>query len=265
MGIFDTIFGDSDTSDAQAALERNRALYNDVDLPQYREYVPELYDNESADYKLLSEDPVLKSKQLEQAAQFSDLANEGLSDADEAGFREARSVGDQLAQAREGAAINDAQVRGVGGSGLEFAMREAANQGGANRAAADANAQASARAAQRAQYLQAYANQTGQMRDQDAKTNSMNTNIINEFNKNNTSARNATNASNVDARNNAFQYNEGLKDKTYGNQMRRADSMAGINNQVAQTQLAGQAADAERDRGLVGAGATILGGYLSRK
>lgn len=265
MGILDTLFGDSDTSDAQAALERNRTLYNDVELPDYKEYTPELYDNESADYKLLSEDPVLKSKQMEAAAQFGDLANEGLSDADMAGFSEARGVGDQLAKSREDAAINDAQVRGVGGSGLEFALREAGNQAGASRALESANSQATARAGQRADYLKAYAGQMGQMRDQDARTNQANTNAINQFNLANTQQRNATNASNVDSRNQAFQYNEGIKDKNFGNQMKRADSMAGINNQQSQVQLAGQAADAERDRAILGAGGSILGGYLAKK
>jgi len=264
-GVASTLFGDNDTSDAQALLERNRQLYGDIALPEYDEYSPELYDNESANYQLLSEDPVLKSKQLEAAAQFGDLANEGLSDADEAAFAAARSEGDQMAKARTDAALNDAQVRGVGGSGLEFALREAGNQAGAQRAAAGAGQQATARANQRGQYLQAMASQLGQTRDQDARVGMANNNTINQFNQANTQQRNATNAANVDARNQAFQYNQGTKDKNFNNQMRKADSQAGINNQQGQYMLADSAADAEGGRALLGAGASVAGAYLGRK
>jgi hypothetical protein len=73
----------------------------------------------------------------------------------------------------------------------------------------------------------------------------------------NTQNRNRTNAANVDAKNDAFKYNEGLKDKTYNNQMKRADSMAGLNNRNAEIGMAESAQEQQRKRamgGLVGAG-----------
>jgi hypothetical protein len=254
-GASDLIFGGSNTRAAEEALERNRALYEGIDLPEYRELVPELYDNESANYQLLSEDPVLKSKQLEALAKFQDLASDGLSDVDRAGFAEARSMGDQMAKAKTGAALQDAQVRGVGGSGLEFAMRESGNQEAAQRAQQAALQQQAAAAQQRQQYMQAYANQLGATRDQDYRANAANTNVINDFNKMNTQGRNQVNAANVDQRNNAFQYNEGNKDKKFNNQMRRADGLAGVNTAQSQVGLANAAADAENRRALLGVAA----------
>lgn len=253
------LFGGSDSGfdEARAALEQNRALYGQIELPEYAEFIPELYTTESATADLVEEDPALRSMQLESLAKFSDLSEQGLSELDEAGFAKARAMGDQIARSKTDAALADAQVRGVAGGGQEFAAREQASQAAAQRAQEAALAEQTARAQQRQQYLQALAQQQSSMRDQDYKANAANTDVINRFNMQNTQNRNATRADNVDQRNSAFKYNEGLKDKRYQNELGRADRIAGINNRGAEIS---SAEDEQRRRrgagmmGLIGAG-----------
>lgn len=230
-----SIFGNSNGGfdDAILANERNRKMYEDLELPQYSEYIPQLMDNESANYQLTSDDPVMKSKQLEALARMQGLSESGLGGVDDAAFARARMQGDQMAKAKTDAAINDAQVRGVGGGGQEFAMREQAAQGGAQRAQEAGLARAEAAANQRAQYLNAYANQASGARDQDYRTNSNNSDIINRFNMANTQGRNQANAANTALKNQAFQYNENTKDKKYNNQVGKTDRIAGFNDQAA--------------------------------
>ncbi len=249
------LFGGSDNSNEAMLqqLAKNRGLYQQIDLPKYQQFTPQLYDNESATAKLTSDDPVMKSKQLEALAQMQGLSQTGLSDADKAAFEAAKGVGNQLAQGREGAAIQDAQARGVGGGGTEFAMREAANQAGAQRAQEAALAQAAQASNNRNSYLQAYAGQLGQTRQQDYNTNAANTNVLNQFNMANTQNRNAANNANTGLQNQAFQYNEGLKDKNYQNQLGQADRIAGINNQQGQMTAAQQEAERRRQAGMMGA------------
>lgn len=265
MGIFDGLFGggDSGFDDARKANLRNRALYNSLILPDYKEWVPEQYTNESANYELTKEDPMLRNQQMEILSKLSNLSNNGLSAEDEAGYMKARDVGNQMARAGTQAAIQDAQNRGVAGGGLEFAMREIANQGGAQRAQESALQQAADSARQRAMYTQALGNATSQMRGDDLRANAANTDIINRFNQYNTQARNQTNQANAQLKNDAFQYNQGLKDKRYQNELGRTDRIAGFNNKDAEI----GAAEAEQRRrrgsavgGLVGAGIGALAG-----
>lgn len=256
MGLFG---GDNSNEAMLQELAKNRGLYSQIDLPKYSQYVPEKYDNESATAKLTSDDPVMKSKQLEALAQMQGMSQKGLSDADIAGFQAAKSAGNQLAQGREGAAIQDAQARGVGGGGSEFAMREAANQAGAERAQEAALAQAAQASNNRNSYMQAYANQLGQTRQQDYNTNAANTNALNNFNLVNTQGRNAANQANVTGTNQAFQYNEGLKDKNYQNQLGQADRIAGINTQQGQMTAAQQEAERRRQAALMGMVGTGVG------
>lgn len=257
MGLFGN--NDSGFDAAMTANERNRKMFEDLELPQYRQFTPELYDNESANFQLTSDDPVMKSKQLEALARMEGLSETGLSGVDDAAFYRAKQMGDQMARAKTDAAINDAQLRGVAGGGQEFAMREQAAQGGAQRAQEAAMARAEAAANQRAQYLNAYANQAAGARDQDYRTNANNSDIINKFNMANTQGRNQAQAANVGAKNDAFKYNEGLKDKTYGNQLGKNDRIAGSNNDEAKI----RAAQADRDQRQREADQNAVLGFMS--
>lgn len=258
-------FGSDDTlDDAKQMLEANRGLYSTIDLPKYEEYLPELYTGDSYQYQTIGEDPELLSKQGDNLNILEQLASQGLSAEDELGFQQARQLGAQQAKAGAQAALADAANRGVSGGGLEFAMREAANQGGAQRAQDAGLQQAAAAARQRALAAQAYQSALAQNRNQNYQTSAANTNIINQFNQANTNQRNALNQSNVDARNQAFMYNQGLKDKNYQNQIGRADRMAGLNDRQGELSAAEEEARRKRNAAIgsaVGAiGGAVVGG-----
>lgn len=249
---------DGGFEDARLANERNRLLLDQIKDPRYSEMVPELYNTEQTNYTLNTEDPVLKSMQMQSLNKMAGLADSGQSDIDAAGYDQARSLGNQFAKAGTGAAIQDSQNRGIAGSGQEMALREMANQGGAERAHTAAIQQAADAARQRALYAQAYGTQVAGARDQSAKAGQANTNIINQFNQANTQLRNQTAAANVGQRQNAFEYNEGLKDKNYQNQLGRLDRVSGNNNRSAEI----AAAQAEADRKKRGAVGGAIGGVV---
>lgn len=264
MGILDILTGGGDKGfdSATDALNRNRGIYDQIELPEYQEWTPELYNPESSSYALTSDDPLARSAQLSALAKMSGLADTGLSDADQAGYTKAINSANQLARSGNAAAINNAAARGVGGSGLEFIMREQANQDAAQRAQEAGLQVAGDSAKQRALYNQAFLSGTSQMRDQDYKTNANNASIINQFNQNNTNARNQASQYNTGLKNDAFQYNQGLKDKRYNNEIAVADRKAGFNNREAEISAAEEEARKKRNSAVGGAiGAGIGGAY----
>jgi hypothetical protein len=251
--IIGGLFDDTDER-AMAELARNRELYEGIDVPNltWQDLAPELYTNETANYELTSEDPIIRSRQMDHLAKLAGLADNGLSDVDAAGFDKARQIGAQSARAGREASMADAAARGVAGSGLEFASREIANQAGADRAHEAALQQAAESARQRALYEQAYGSALGGVRSQDLAANQANTDIINRFNQANTAQRNQTNAANTDLRNNTQATNQqGRRDvaqQNFNNQMTRANGIAGANTQVANGYGAQNAANtAERN------------------
>ncbi len=258
MGFFSGRDGGFDA--ARLAQMRNRIMLEHLKDPTYSEMVPELFNTEQSNYTLNTEDPVLKSMQMQALNRMSGLAESGQSDIDAAGYDQARSLGNQQAKAGTAAAIQDSQNRGIAGSGQEMALREMANQGGAERAHNAALQQASDAARQRALYAQAYGTQLAGARDQSAKTGQANTNIINQFNQANTNQRNRTAAANVGQQEKAFDYNEGLKDKNYHNQLGRIDRISGANNRDAEISAAQSDADRKRRAAIGGAIGGVVGG-----
>jgi hypothetical protein len=240
---------------AMEQLAKNQALYNNIALPdlKWQDYNPETYTTQDAQYQTISEDPMVRSAQLAALSKMAGLANTGLSDEDAAAFQKARAQGNQMSKAGTEAALANAQARGVGGSGLEFAMREAANQQGAERAQSAGLEQAATAARQRALYNQAYAQGMGSMRTQDMNANQANADIINRFNQANTAQRNSANFANVDMRNQAqMTNNQGKRDvaqQNFNNQLQRAGGQAQANTGMAGGYAAQNAANtAERNR-----------------
>lgn len=254
--------GDSGFGAAQDANDRIRAMYEQIQNPDYKEMVPELYNTESANYQLNTEDPVVKSMQLQALQKMAGLADTGMSDVDAAGYQNAKNIGLQQAHGGTAATIQDMQNRGIAGSGQELAMREIANQGGAQASQQAALAQASDAAKQRALYAQAYGTQLAGVRSQNNQTGQANTDIINRFNQANTNQANQTSAANVDQRNSAFKYNEGLKDKNYENQLGMADRMSGVYNRNGEIGAAEAEADRKKRQAIGGAIGTGAGAAI---
>lgn len=266
MSILSSIFGGDDSGkDVKRLMQENRALYDKLQTPTYDEYVPELYDNETAQYELTSEDPAIRAKQLEALSQLEDLSSEGLSDIDKAVFAQARGEADQIQRQGTQSALQDAQMRGVAGGGLEIALRESANQAGAQRANEMATQQAAAAAEGRRQALNAYATQSANVRGQDYNVNKGNTDVINQFNQLNTQNRNATGRANVDAKNSAVQYNQGMQTQDYNNKLAKINGQTGSNSQIANAYAAQSAANQADNNALLGMGTSLLGSYIGRK
>lgn len=253
-GMFD------DSGDqALEQLKENQRLASLIGLPELKDYRPEEYGY-SGDYtpegaiaEKISEDPELRSQQMAVLKKLSGLADTGLSEVDEQGFNQARKIGARTARAGNAAAMQDARVRGVSGSGLEFAMREMANQDGADRAQDAALAQAAESARSRAMYQTAYGNALSNTRGEDFRAGSANTDIANRFNMENTQNRNLAEQSNLQnrqgvmnlntgERNDAQKYNNEMRQNQFSNQMQKYGAQTGANTGMAQGNFAQNAA-----------------------
>jgi len=263
MGILDLFSGsDSGIDAAIAANRKNASLYSNLATPQFKDFTPEQMKNITANYSTINEDPLIKSAQMSALAKMSGLADTGLTDADMAGYQQARDIGNQAQASGQAAALQNAQARGVGGSGLEFAMREMANQGAASKAQNAGLQQAADAARQKALYQQAYGSQLSGMANQENNLAGQNAGIINQFNAMNTNNQNATNRANVQANNQAFQYNQGQQQQNFQNQMSKANAIAGVNNQAGQIGAAQDAINKGKQGaigGLIGAGIGYYG------
>lgn len=253
------MFDDTDEQ-ALAELRKNQDLYSGIDLPTFENYTPEElklqgeYNPENAFYDTMKEDPRIKSAQMAALERMSGLSETGLSAEDDAGFTRARNQASQIQRSGTQAAMQNAQARGVGGSGLEFAMREMANQSGAQAAQEAGLAQAAQASRQRADYLGKYEAGLSNVRGQDANTSQYNTGVINAFNQANTQNRNQAQQynlgnkqdlanTNVTNRNNAVQYRNQMAQQQFGNNVTKVGGQAGANTGMAQGWAAQNAAN----------------------
>lgn len=267
-----------DDSEQQALdqLAQNKDLFNAIQLPTLNDYKPEdyqvagTYDPLQAQATTVSENPEDRSMQMAALNRMAGLADTGLSDVDNAGFERARSMANQISNSGTAAALQNAQARGVAGSGLEFALREQAGQDAATRAQQAGLDQAAASAQQRALYNQAFGNATSQMRAQDLQPQMANANILNQFAQYNTGAQNQAqqynlqNAQDVANQNTtqanyAQQYNNQMAQQNFQNQMQKAGAQAGANTGMAQGYAAQNAANTDARNANTQLGASILG------
>lgn len=243
------LFDDSDERMLDE-LRKNGAIWDELALPEYKEYRPELYDYagdlnvEEAQATQIQDDPVARSRQENLLLDLAGLAETGHSDADRAGFARAGRAGDALAASRMGADLQNAQARGVAGGGMEFALRQGANQAGAERAQELAEEQAMSAANQRMLYQQAYGNALSGVRDQDYRTQANNANILNEFNRANTQTRNDAQQWNLqnrqtignaraDQTNDAQKYHNDLQDRAFDARYKKTAGRTGANTDMA--------------------------------
>lgn len=267
MGFFNKIpivggfLPDSSAKKAGNEIQAMQARLGKIALPDLQNFTPEelemlgVYSPEQAMYQTYQEDPRLRGEQMSALSKLAGLADRGLSSEDELGLYNARQMGNQMAKGREDAAIQNAQARGVAGSGLEFAMRQMGNQEAAQRSQQAALEGAAQQARQRALYSQAYMDSLGQQRSQDAQVGQRNTDIINQFNQMNTQQKNAAQLrnlgeqqrirdTNVGQRNDAFRYNNDLRQQQFGNKMAKVTGQNQASKTMADHYYAQSAADA---------------------
>lgn len=247
--LFGNLF-DNTQAQTMQQIQANQKLYNGIDLPDFQNYNPEDYqavgelNPEKADASLIQGDPQTLSAQRNALAQLAGLSQSGFSDVDQAGYQQARDIGNQMLSSGNAAALQSAQARGVGGSGLEFGMREMANQQGAQNAQNAALTQASNGAQMRANALNQYAMGLGNMYNQNYQQQAANAGILNQFNMANTNAQNYAQQynlgnhqtianQNVAGHNQAQQYNNQLQQDTFNNKMTRADGQSKANTAMA--------------------------------
>lgn len=275
-----------DDSDEKALteLKKNQKLFEGIDVPDLfkYQYNPELYSSsgayspEEVEATEVSEDPMIRSAQLSALNKLSGLADTGLSEVDALGFENAKQTGAKAARSGRDAAIQDARARGVAGGGLEFALREIANQEGAGRARQGAMEQAASSAQMRALYNQAYGDQLSNVRGQDYQVNAGNADILNQFNMANTQNRNQgqlynlqnnqniSNA-NVDQRNAGRQQKMDIAQQNYTNQLKRAEGLSGANKDTAKGYYAQNAGNNSTLGAFTSVGANVLDGAFNKK
>lgn len=275
------IGGAFDNSSDQALSQYQNALnaLKGVNLPDFQKYAPLLeqymgnYDPSQAQASTIQENPDDRSTQLAALNKLSGLSNTGLSDVDNAGYENARNIGNQMLSSGNAAAIQNAQARGVGGSGLEFAMREMANQQGAQNAQQAGLQQAGQSAQMRALYNQAFGNMAGQVRGQDFNTAASNAGILNNFNMYNTGQANQAQLrnqnemqgisnQNVGQQNYAQQYNNNLQQQQYQDAMGKAQAESGAYGNVAKGYYGNQAQN-DNTRGAITQGLGAVAGYAA--
>jgi len=250
--------GDSGFDAERGRLYDAKRKYENLDLPALQKLALEAYNPETANYTTNKGDAETKSMQLSALKRLAGLAESGMSDEDALAYDKARSVGGQLAKQGTEAAIANAQARGVGGGGMEFAMREMANQGGAQRAHEAALEQAANSARQRAMYNQAYSSALGGFRNQNNQEEAGNTDIINRFNQINTGARNQAGMYNIEGRAQNTRANNAIEQQRYGNRTGQIDKVNGINKDINAVDSAEQA----RRKKQQGAGLGMIGGAV---
>lgn len=208
--IIDYFMNQDAENKRQRLIDAERARLNELKLPEFSnsQYNAMQFGRpEEAQGQTISLQPGTRDAQMKALQNMLDQSR-GLSDSgsDLSRFKAIQEA-NQLASSRDQAAQSNARARGVGGGGLEFAMRQQGGQDAANRAQ-DAGMQgAYQQALQRMQAQNNYIAGLGNLRNQDTDLASRNADVINKFNMYNVGARNAANQSNVQMGNQGQMYN----------------------------------------------------------
>jgi len=290
MGDIDSFITGGSRGESEKALNAARRRFDDIQMPTLDEMKVKLseavnagqmtpeeaetYLLEASAQEQVKTDPRLREAQMKALSQLEGVADGGLTVGDRGDLQRIQGEAAAAEKGQRDAILQNAQSRGVAGSGMELASQLMAQQGAASRASQqgfDVAKQAQARA------LEAML-QSGQLggniRSQDFGEQSKLAEARDAISRFNTQNKQAVNMANVDARNaaqlrnvNTAQdvanrnqdvrnqqalYNAGnVKDK-FTQQLQKATGQAGVD------QAASAAANAAADRktGLFG---TILG------
>jgi hypothetical protein len=201
----------------EAARQRAGAYGSILGMPDYLlpEYSPELqqYDYlagptpidyvlpEEVTARTIAEDPATRQLQWDALQELSGRAEEGLSAQDRYNFMNLRRQADEAARGRELAVMEDLARRGMGGTGIEAAMRTQAGQAATDRLAQSMSQQAAANAQKRLQATQAVMTGAGQLRGADIGKERTNADILNNMAWKNSERARMINNANIQALN----------------------------------------------------------------
>lgn len=229
-------------------LEQMKLRFQNLPLPQYSSDTLTPVDVEfekygrpdEAQYKLPELDPRIREMQLSALNNIQDQYSGYGASVSEAERRNAIMDSQRMARGRDEAALAQAQARGVGGSGLEFALRQQGGQDAANRGMQGGLAAAQQAALARLQGSQAYQQGVGSYRNQEQALAGQSADIINQFNMANTQARNRQGALNTELSNRSRQYGADNRNQARQFNVNRGDRHADSLYNAALQRLSGE-------------------------
>ena len=241
MGIFQSLtdgLGLTNWGDQEGAMAQAQAQFAGLNLPELSpielermvsagELTPELAEIiklEGNAYKDIYVDPRLKAQQMESLAAIQEIADTGMTAQDRADLAKIASQESIAERGTREALIQQAQQKGISGSGLSLAAQLENQQGGATRRSARDTEVAGAAAQRRLAALEQAGALAGSMRSQEygeQANEAQAQQLINQFNAQNTqaqlqnraNAQNAANAANLENAQNIMNQNVALSNQ----------------------------------------------------
>lgn len=208
QGMYEDYLAEMEDAD-RAAFEAERMKPKLDRTP----YIPEITSvPDDVIGRQISEDQALRQKQIDNLDYLKSMSEGKINAQRELDLYRAIQDANAMARARDEAALQSAQARGVGGGGLEFTMRQQGGQDAANRLQQAQMASAAQAALERLQATGQLQSGLSGMRDQDYRTNAQNADIINKFNVMNSARRQEALDKRAMLKNQASQYNKDRSD-----------------------------------------------------
>jgi hypothetical protein len=213
VGLLKGLFGGESDEEKAARLQLENAQQQFEDQPAYNapalDYNPNAYAApETPEGQTISEDPNIKAAQMSALNSMLTRSNEGLTAEERRQQDLSRRKQEQTTQGAEEAIIANMAARGLGGSGMEYALRQQAAQNAADTASQGGLAREATNADQKLAALNNLLTGAGQVRGQDFTVNKTNADIVNDFATENSRRRNAISAANTELANNAQMSNK---------------------------------------------------------
>lgn len=240
---------------------------------------------ERSDMNNISTDPAMKKAQMDALLGLQDISgNGGMTTMDKANLSKIQSQEDSAQRGKREAILQNAQARGMGGSGLEL-MSQMQNQQESATRQSQRDLDVAGMAQQRAlDALMQGGSMAGQIQNQDfnqqaakaqandaiSKFNAQNQNQMSQFNagqrtdvnKANLSERQRIADANVGTMNQQQAHNKGLGQSNFNNAMARAGGTASVGMANAGNAGKDDHARADGANALLGAGVTAAGMYM---
>lgn len=262
------------------------ALQQYQNLGQLTPEMEKAIAQKDSEMKSIQVDPRLRNAQMQALQSLQKVGAGGLRPEDIAAITQVKNAVAQQDKANQEAILQNMQQRGIGGSGNELAARLMSSQNAANRAS-DQDMNVAGQASQRALQALAQSGNMGQSMETtqfgEAAQTANAQDIINRYNamnaqqvanqnvavKNAAQAQNLANAQsianqNVGLNNQQQQYNTGLQQQQFQNQLSKAQAGVAPSNNVSNAYMNNAAATQSLFSGLgqgVGQGSTAVANY----
>jgi hypothetical protein len=179
------------------------ALGYDPEMLQYIAADPYAFYNQGGevDAQTVNQDPLLRGAEMEALQDLTRRSEEGMTGQDQYDWLKKRRDVETAARGRDEAIMSLMNARGMGGTGIEAALKMISGQGQMDRLSEFEAAQAAKNSDTRLQATTAKAGLAGNIRNQDFTHEKSNTDILNDFAWKNSERRAAINNMNTELRN----------------------------------------------------------------